>query len=350
MDESSLFRRIAAGRTGPWSWPIRGMFRIAELGYAAAVAARNRRFDRGEGVLRVGVPVVSVGNLTVGGTGKTPMVIDILLRLARLGYRPAVVARGYKSPSGDANDEERLIRRRVPDVRYVADADRARGAHRAVTVLGADAIVLDDGFQHRRLARDLDMVLIDATCPLGHGSLLPRGLLREPMTSLGRAGVVILTRCDQVDGAVCEDVERRVRRHAPQATILRCRHRAAGVTTLAGEESQAALRGQRVVLCAGIANPAAFRRTVVDLGALVVAEYRRPDHHAYTVRDARRLCCEAGWPAHDLVVTTEKDAVKLARMPEVDSRRFMVVRVSIDFEGDGGTMLDAVLGRMLKTS
>src|SRR5205823_12595962 len=145
------------------------------------------------------VPVVSVGNLTAGGTGKTPCVEYVARVYRQWEVRVAVLSRGYGSHGG-LNDEALVLEENLPDVPHLQGADRAALAAAAVEELESEVLVLDDGFQHRRLARDLDLVLLDATNPWGHGYLLPRGLLRESPKGLKRDGVVMLTRCDQVSG------------------------------------------------------------------------------------------------------------------------------------------------------
>jgi tetraacyldisaccharide 4'-kinase len=315
--------------------------------YAAAVGWRNARFDRRGPEARLPVPVISVGNLTVGGTGKTPFVIDLVHRLDRMGLSPAVVSRGYGAAAGEPNDEERLIRRRCPGVPCVSHPDRAEAGSIACRQFGADIIVLDDGFQHRRLHRTLDIVLLDATCPFGFGHLLPRGLLREPVASLGRAGVVVLTRCDQVSQAALSETEARVRRVAGEAVRLRCSHRVTSIETVDGKPSGASFDGQRAVVFAGIGNPDAFLTTVRSLGVDVVGTHWWPDHHRYRRRDVDRLASVGRFPAHDLLITTEKDAVKLLALGGLPPVNLSVVKVSIDFAGQDGTMLQTALDRSL---
>ena len=155
MPAPSLYQRIISGEAGPWATPIRAALCGGEVLYRAGVAVRNRRFDRRGADVTLSVPVISVGNITAGGTGKTPLVIDLVARLDRMGKSPAVVSRGYGSPAGEPNDEERLVRRHCPAVSYFANPDRAAAAEEACLRCGADVIVLDDGFQHRRLARAL---------------------------------------------------------------------------------------------------------------------------------------------------------------------------------------------------
>ena len=190
----------------------------ASVPYGTAVRLRNRLFDAGwKARHRAAVPVVSVGNLTLGGTGKTPCV-EYLARFYRdRGFRVAILSRGYGG--GDAagtgpNDEALVLEENLPDVPHLQGADRVALAGVAVEELEADLLILDDGFQHRRLARDLDVVLLDATDPFGQGRLFPRGLLREPASSLRRADAVLVSRCDQVAESSVRELTNRARSRA----------------------------------------------------------------------------------------------------------------------------------------
>ncbi len=347
MSRSPLYRRIIAGKTGRWSTPVLAVLRAAEGLYGCAVALRNVRYDRIGPRTELPIPVISVGNLTVGGTGKTPFVVELLERLDRMGSSPAVVSRGYKSADGQPNDEERLIRQSVPGALCIAARNRAWGGEIAHRSFGADVIVLDDGFQHRQLARDLDIVLGDATRPFGFDHLLPRGLLREPVDSLRRAHMVVLTRCDQVSLAALSRTEARVREMAGASTCLKCIHRVTSVEHLDGTPAAGSLEGKRVVLFAGIARPSAFVTTVASLGVEVVGERWWPDHYHYRRRDVHALRRSGRFPPHELLLTTEKDAVKLAELDALDHTGIVVVKVAIDFVGDGGTMLQARLDEAL---
>jgi len=348
MGDYGLYRKIIAGTTGGWTGPLRAMLGMMAVPYSVGVAARNRWYDRPGATRRLPAPVISVGNLTTGGTGKTPLVIDLVQRLIQLGRKPAVLTRGYGAGRDGRNDEALLVERRCPDATCIVDADRYRGGMRAFTEFGADVFVLDDGFQHRRLARDLDIVLLDATCPFGYERLLPRGLLREPPSELRRAQLIALTRCDQ---ATCEEItelEARVRAAAPNATRLRCYHRVAAIERLDGVPVTDSLAGRRAALFAAIGHPQAFLTTARQLGLEVVGACWRPDHYRYRRRDLRALVLDGRFPAHDLLLTTEKDAVKLTRMgcAKLDPVRTYVVKIAIDFLGDGSTMLDSVLRRL----
>lgn len=376
MHGESLYRKIVAGETGVWASPVRGLLWSASVIYGGAIALRNAWYDRKGTTTRLPVPVISVGNLTVGGTGKTPFVIDLVRRLDALGYSPAVIARGYGATPGEPNDEQKLIQKNCPSVACVSDPDRRRAGEVACEQFGADVIVLDDGFQHRRLARDLDIVLVDATCPFGYGHVLPRGLLREPVIGLRRAHIVVLTRCDQVSRTELARIEARLGELAPDAAYLKCNHRVTGVERLDGTPlgdnqlahnaqvtsqpkrtkaqgpwcclgAEGGLDRKRVVLFAGIAHPQSFLTTVSSLGADVVAARWFPDHHHYTLRNLQSLLQADRFPTHDFLVTTEKDAVKLAELRGLDAATIVVVRVAIDFVDDGGTMLQAILEQRL---
>lgn len=343
MSEPSIYRRIISGESGGWASPVRGFLRVVEYGYTAAVALRNRRYDHKNRSATLPVPVFSVGNITVGGTGKTPLVIDLVRRLEKMGRNPAVLARGYGSGAGEANDEERLIRRRCPSVVCIADPDRTRAGQVALERFGADILVLDDGFQHRRLARTLDIVVVDATCPFGYGHLLPRGLLREPVQSLRRADVIVLTRCDQVSRGTLEGLKERLAKLAPEATRLSSCHRVVGVETLDGNQWNGTPLGKRGALFAGIGHPGAFLTTVREMGLEIVGTKWFPDHHRYTHGDVASLLREGAFPSHEFLLTTEKDAVKLVALKGIDPSRIAVVKIEIDFCNDNGTIWQSIL-------
>lgn len=294
------------------------------------------------------VPVVSVGNITVGGTGKTPLVIDIVERLQKLGAIPAVVTRGYQAPAGGMPDEAAVISRRLPGVACVIDADRFSGGERAMTGNGANVIVLDDGFQHRRLARDCDILAIDATCPFGFGSMLPRGLLREPIESLRRADLLVITRCDQVSSDELNELEAKLGSASDGLPIVRCHHSVRRFSDASGAPIDRADVGDRVFAVAGIGQPDSFARTLEDLGLEIAGRWWLPDHHPYTRADVDKIIESAG--GAEAVVTTEKDAVKLAPLWAESARRLIVIGVDIDFDCGSATILDETLGDMLAKS
>lgn len=327
--------------------PLRAGLSAMAMLYGAAVRARNARYERGEPTYRCAAPVISVGNLTVGGTGKTPMVIAIVERLVRSGMKPAVLMRGYRADASGMNDEQRLIQRACPNVLCLADPNRCRAARAAVERHGSDALILDDGFQHRRLARDLDLVLIDATCPFGFDRLLPRGLLREPVGSLRRAHAVVITRADEVDAQALRAVRSRIESLCPHIPLLAARHRVAGLVDLEGNGAGALSTGCKVFAFAGIGNPQSFHSTLKRMGADVVGTRWRPDHAHYGPRDVESLLREAAAHRADLLVTTEKDAVKLIEHRARLQDRLRIVRIAVEFLDDGDKMLEELLTRAL---
>jgi tetraacyldisaccharide 4'-kinase len=285
----------------------------ATIPYGIAVRLRNLGYDRGWlRAQRVPAPVVCVGNLTVGGTGKTPFVEHVAGYYRRRDVRVAVLSRGYGTETGP-NDEALVLEENLPDVPHLQGKDRVALALSAIEELESELLVLDDGFQHRRLFRDLDLVLIDATAPWGYGRLLPRGLLREPPRGLRRAHLIALTRCDQVNEADKIRLRQEVAQLAPGVPVIETTHRP--VEWVNGEGTTASLetlRGRPVAAFCGVGNPESFRRTLTDCGADVIAFRTYPDHHAYTRADVGDLRLWArGLPADCQVVVTQKDLVKL---------------------------------------
>lgn len=304
---------------------LRGLLWLASVPYGWIVGRRNAGFDSGRReIRRVSAPVISVGNLTVGGTGKTPLVAWLAQMLTAEGRRVALVSRGYGAASaGEPNDEARELADRLPDVPHVQNRDRVAAARVALDEHHADVLVLDDAFQHRRLHRDLDIVLLDALDPFGGEHLLPRGLLREPMTSLRRADVVVLTRSDLVEPTRREAIHETAARFAPQALWVEAMVRPTALLWRGNDDDERSLiqrlpletlSGRRVAAFCALGNPAGFRRTLEGAGLQVAAFREFPDHHRYSDADLRQL---DEWAAAqrdvEAVICTHKDWVKFDR-------------------------------------
>jgi tetraacyldisaccharide 4'-kinase len=314
----------------PAAFLLRRALWLARLPYGLGVWWRNRRFDRGRDVHRVGVPVLCVGNLTVGGTGKTPCVEYVAKLLRKHDLRVAILSRGYGAEAG-RNDEAMVLEENLPDVPHYQGADRVALATTAIEESEAEVLVLDDGFQHRRLARDLDIVLVDATDPWGGGYLLPRGGLREPRCSLRRAGFVVLTRCDAVDAARVVQLEKEVHDIAPGLSVTRTVHAPMELVNGRDHRPAESLRRQPVGAFCGIGNPQGFRQTLAGLGADVRAFREFPDHHPYRREDIDDLQKWAGeLPAGTAIVTTQKDWVKL-RLAELAGHPLWALRIGLQF-------------------
>jgi len=275
----------------------------ASLAFAVVSRARNALFDAGVlATIQPAIPCVSVGNLTVGGTGKTPFAAWLAARLGER-VRPAIVLRGYGS------DELEVHRHLNPDVPVFANPDRLAGAA-AARVQGARLVVLDDAFQHRRVARVADIVLVSVEQVLRPRRLLPAGPWREPLGAARRAGLVVLTRKSASDTEV-QAARAELAAHAPEVPVA-CVHLApARLAQLKSGEARTldALAGAKVIAVSGIGEPETFQRQLEQLGARVtVASFR--DHHAYTRDDILRLA--AAEPTDATLVCTLKDAVKLS--------------------------------------
>jgi tetraacyldisaccharide 4'-kinase len=347
LPDADTFKRLTDGSLrGPGPTAVRAMLAAISVPYGWIMAARNEAYDRG--LLPVhdgGVPVVSIGNLTLGGTGKTPLVAWAARTLAAAGRRPAIVSRGYGAKRGEVSDEAAELAIVVPGIPHLADRDRVAGA-RAAANHGADIIVLDDGFQHRRLARDLDIVAIDATDPFGGNRLFPRGLLREPSRALGRADAIVLTRAAVVAAERRTEIRRAVinaRGGASPAAWAEASHRPVALRDHAGGlHDLDRLRGRRVASFAGIGNPAAFRGTLADLGATIAAYTPFADHHHYRDADIEALAATARASSADLAVTTLKDLVKVRRL-DLGGIPLVALEIAATFSVGGDELAAALL-------
>jgi tetraacyldisaccharide 4'-kinase len=304
----------------------------ASGGYRRLLNTREWLYARG--VLRsraLPCPVVSVGNLTVGGTGKTPAVEMAVRTLVDLGHTPAVVSRGYgrrstgiqivadaasiRLDAEEGGDEPFLLARRLPGVPVVVGSNRYDAGRTARERFAVTAIVLDDGMQHRTLVKDLEIVMVRAADPWGNGRLLPRGPLREPVSGLARAHLVVVT--GAATPSVAPEVMAAVSRHAPGVPVLSAQY----VPTQCWESGTmrpvpvARLAGAPLLGFAGIAAPAGFRRTLDEAGARVADVVAFMDHHWYTRDDLARLDRRAAALGAEALVTTEKDWVRLRGLP-----------------------------------
>jgi tetraacyldisaccharide 4'-kinase len=307
-----------------WDRPISDALQPLAWLYGAGVRARNRRFEDGRIVpVRLDAKVISVGNITVGGTGKTPLVETVARMVIRKGRRVAILSRGYgRSSRGltivsdgsaircnvdEAGDEPLMLAKRIPEAVVIVNADRVLAGHEAIQ-LGCDTLVLDDGFQHRQLARDLDLVVLDGRHPFGNGRLLPAGPLREPPESLCRAHAVILTRSSEFEYADALESIRKFTR----APVFQSRHQPQLWRDLSGCGFPVAhLAGKRAIVFSGIGSPESFESVVSGLGVDRVKSVRFRDHHRFSTSEIRTLEKTARQVSADVLITTEKDAQKI---------------------------------------
>lgn len=296
---------------------------LASRLYLHELNRRNRNFDAGNGVTALDIPIISIGNLSVGGTGKTPLVEHIARTLAAAGARPAIAMRGYRAANG-ISDEAREYQLSLPDVPTLVNADRIaaiRNEQRARAARSAPrltCIILDDGFQHRKLARDLDIVLIDATRSPFSDHPLPRGWLREPVESLRRAHAIIITRADLAPDAAAT-MAQRVSSVAPGLPIATVAYEwsALDITHKTDNHTEPLdwLKGKRLLACAAIGNPDAFiTQVAAHAGAAPVHAIFLRDHDRYAPRTIDSLITAARDARADAIITTRKDWTKLSRV------------------------------------
>ena len=303
------------------------LLRPIEALYRALYERRKTKFSRE--VSNIGAPVVSVGNITLGGTGKTPCVQWVARQLQNSGRRVAVVARGYRGALSQqgaivadgekifltaraAGDEPLLHARSLPGVAVLIGVDRVQAARRAVNECGAQVVVLDDGFQFYSLHRDLDIVLLDARRPFDNGHLMPAGRLREPPESLNRAGAILLTRCEEATADEIAATRAAVRKLSG-APLFHTHHAVSSVRDeLNGTvQSLEFLQGRRIAALSALAHNEQFRQSLVRCGAQVVAHKGRRDHHFWREGEVRDFARQVRAQGAEVLLTTEKDAVKI---------------------------------------
>lgn len=344
--ERRFIRVISGEARGIAPALARAALAVAEPFYAAALSLRNAMFDAGlRKTHRLPRPVVSVGNLTTGGTGKTPVVAWLVQALAPQFTSIAVLTRGYKGTAPGQSDEANLLRHMLGEnVHVCVGGDRVDTALNALSRYpGIELFVMDDGFQHRRLHRDFDLVLIDATNPFGFNHVLPRGLLREPTRGLRRASAILITKADQVDSTNLREIERRCAA-VTSAPIFRAAHQLTCLRMAGKTEPIAAIAGVRVVAFAGIGNPESFAELLRRAGAEIAATRWFPDHHPYSRADLEQLRQLRQRAQADLLVTTEKDAVRIGdSMPELS-----VAEMSLRFEPDHEARLLTLVAQSLR--
>ncbi len=301
--------------------------------------------------------VISIGNITVGGTGKTPMVIALAEILMRNNKKAAVLSRGYKSQEDGklkivsdgneiklgpafAGDEPYLMAERLKAVSVLICSDRYESGRYAIENFGADTVILDDGFQNLAIKKDIDILLIDAMNPFGSNHLLPRGVLREPLSAIKRADIIIITKADYPENI--SDIISTVRLYNAHAPIFKASYRPSGLKNLVtGKEiGVGELNNKSVSIFSGIANPLSFSYLIKNAGARIIKEVIFNDHHSYTREDIDKITPSSppfskggkgglSGKKADMIITTEKDAVKIRELIKEDIN-IWAVRVDID--------------------
>ncbi len=310
---------------------------IFSLIYETLVNIRLWGYQLGiSGKDRLNCFVISLGNITVGGTGKTPTAQKLARVIQDMGYRVVILNRGYRANwSGEigvvsdgekilmteyeAGDEAYMLAKHLPGVPVLIGTERSVTGQYAIENFGAEVAILDDGYQHWQLERDLDILLIDAVNVFGNGYILPRGTLRESISHISRADVCLITKIDQAEAGACEYIRETVRKYNDKAHIVESIHRPRRFLALGdwfADLTQegvdvAKIAGKKIMAVSAIGNPASFERTLRDLGAVVLESLRYPDHHEYTMNEMQDILQQADALGAESIVMTEKDAVKI---------------------------------------
>jgi len=355
------YRKLVSGESGGLGAVLlRFILGIAAQVYRVIICLRNISYSKGWlRIHRAKAVVISVGNITTGGTGKTPLVIRLCKQIISdsqyqiSNSQCAILTRGYKTRRAlcvmrrakngrrtqyairNTINEPAILAESCPGVQVVVNPDRVAGAAEAVSRFDAKVLIMDDGFQHRRLARDLDIVTIDGTLPFGYGKLLPAGLLREPVDSLKRADAAVITRCDQVDEAELAQLEGKLRKVNPEVVVARSVHAPVCAKSIDNREiSLEELEGKKIFAFCGIGNPDAFLNTVEALGAELVGSRVFDDHYHYTDECLSDIDEQAQRLNAELILTTQKDwfSFSTSAMPNASEEvNFAYLAIELQF-------------------
>ena len=359
---------------GSFSQLIIFVLYLGSLIYKGLVNLRLLGYELGfSGKERLNCFVISLGNITVGGTGKTPTAQRLAKEIRDMGYRVVILNRGYRAKfygevgivsdgqnlnmdAAQAGDEAYMLAKHLPNVPVLIGARRAVTGQYAIENFGAEVVILDDGYQHWQVIRDLDILLIDAVSVFGNGHLLPRGTLRESMSHISRADVCLMTKVDQAREGSRELIRETVRKYNSAAQIVESIHQPRCLIPLAEWSTNLAGKGigvdiissRRVMAVSAIGNPASFERTLRDLGAEIISSLRYPDHHDYTIMEMEDILRQADSFAAEMIIVTEKDAVKIP--DEVASETWgipiYVISVEVTFQS-GATEFENLLRQRL---
>jgi tetraacyldisaccharide 4'-kinase len=356
---------------GPFIRFILGLLKAVSLVFGAVVSARYLLYRYG--IMRrypLGIQVISIGNVTAGGTGKTPVTEIFARTLAAEGRKVAILSRGYRRKeapwwkrlftqvidpplvvsdgkrvlldSATGGDEPYMLASNLPGVAVVVDRNRVKAGRYAIKRLGCDTIILDDGFQYQKLKHSVEVVLVDSTNPFGNGNLLPRGILRESARNLKRADIIFMTKCR---GDV-EDVKCEIRKYNTTAEIVQCNHSPRVLKDVWSREEfpLSWLEGKTLCTLSGIASPKGFENSLRHLGAKVVWCERYADHHRYDSSEVLYALNRTADMGADALVTTEKDAVRFPRF-ETSPVRCLYLRIAIEIL-DGEENFTQIINRI----
>ena len=336
MDQNKFKNLISREKAGFGVILLRLLLRLLSVGYSIIIQLRNLMYSAGWlKAHRTDAIVISIGNITTGGTGKTPLVIWLCKQMSS-DYQCSILTRGYKTTKQKneyLTDEPAIFAESCPEINVIVNPDRVSGAEEAAIKFGSKVLIMDDGFQHRRLARDMDIITIDASLPFGYGKVLPAGLLREPVSSLKRADAVVITRCDEVAENELSKIEEKLRQTNPDIVIAQSVHAPAYVKSMDNKEiGLEELNGKKVYAFCGIGNPDSFLRTVKAAGAEIIDSTIFNDHHHYTEACIEDIFVQAKKLKADLILTTQKDQNKITQQTTLKTEISLAyIAIEIEF-------------------
>lgn len=318
--------------------------------YSVIIRLRNILYNKHIfKIHRAEAVVISIGNITAGGTGKTPLVTWLCNEIKKdirpqtkdhrqNDYKLAILTRGYKTTQNSKLktqnyvDEPALLAENCPDAKVVINPKRVIGASEAIGKYNSNVLIMDDGFQHRRLARNLDIVAIDATCPFGYGKIIPAGLLREPLSSLKRANAVVITHCDQITEEKLKEIEKKIRNIQPELPIARSIHNAVNIKTIDNRQiSLDKYKNRRVFAFCGIGNPDSFIKTLKNMNYVVAGSKIYDDHHNYTDNCLADLSKQSQNLGAEIMLTTQKDFTKIRLLKSARNLPLAYLAIEIQF-------------------
>ena len=312
--------------SGPLDLVCKGVLRVISWVYGVAIRLVDISYASGiRKTYRADMPVISVGNITLGGTGKTPFVIFLADYLQLNGKRPAILTRGY------GKDECKMLKDELADVPVLVGQDRVKSARKALEE-NAGIIILDDGFQHRRIERDVNIVMIDCMRPFGNKNLFPRGILRESVSSLKRADMFVLTRTDRASHDSVNNTKDELNKLFPGRPVILTRYTPSFLTDVTGAACAISeMKDKKILLVSGIVDHDYFQFLVKDAAGVIASRIDYDDHHAYSQKDIDRIFTECQKKEIDIVMVTKKDYVKLEdlNISQIEEKLF-VLNITVD--------------------
>ncbi len=330
MNQDFYYKLVSGQKKGCFTALLKILLTVVAQVYSIIITLRNLLYNKKMfKTYHKEAIVINIGNITIGGTGKTPLVVWLCNLLLERNINCAILTRGYKT-SNSQNlsrtesrelttqnyfDEPAILSENCPQSKVIVNPDRVAGAAEAISKFAARVLIMDDGFQHRRLARNLDIITIDSTRPFGYGKIFPAGLLREPVNSLRRADAAVITRCDQIAASELNKIENKLQAINPDMIIARSVHAIVSAKTTDGKNINIEnINGKKIFAFCGIGNPNAFLNTIKALGAELAGSKIHNDHYQYTDACLADIYKQARHTKVDLILTTQKDWTKIKHL------------------------------------